>query len=157
MNSVFWTSACRTQRCHRGSQFFFHATAHPHYSHHMRSPLGLRFRSKLITNWIKLKWQTWCNYGVQDENLSVWWICTKRFATGACRGYIFIRRCSCSAPRMAQAGAGGSLAGAGEDRGDIYQMVLMQRLGRVHHGQGEREEARPGASWLSWLPYSTYL
>ena len=29
---------------------------------------------------------------------------------------------------MAQAGAGGSLAGAGEEEGDIYQVVLMQRL-----------------------------
>ena len=47
---------------------------------------------------------------------------------------------------MAQAGEGGSLAGAGEDRGDVYQMVLMQRLCRVHHGEGEAEEARPGAS-----------
>ena len=133
-------------------------TAHLHYSHHMRSPLMMRdFASDPSWSLVESNWSDKLDVIMARRALSVWWICTKRFATGAYRGYIFIRRCSCSAPRMAQAGAGGSQARAGEDRGDIYQMVLMQRLGRVHHEQGEAEEARPGASWLSWLPYSTYL
>ena len=53
----------------------------------------------------------------------------------------------CSAPRMAQAGAGGSLAGAGEEEGDIYQVVLMQGQCKcAPWALGKEKQKRPRGS-----------